>query len=139
METTHFGQINVALGWVWMILGITTGSIIGMYAFNGPMKAPRGHEDYSSLPRRLMRLGHIAFFALPMISILYGLSIDHAPISDQMKQIGSLSFLGCMIGLPVLLCVASFKESVKFLTPIPVLSGFIGLGIICWGFLRTII
>jgi len=136
MEPSHFGQINIVLGWTWMLLGITSGSILGFWSFGGPMKLPRGFEDYASLPRRMTRLAHIAFFALPMISILYGHSIDSIDVSDQLKLIGSYSFLVCMVGVPVFLLMASYYLPFKYLEVVPVSAGFVGLGIMAWGQLK---
>ena len=136
MPGTHFGELNIDLGWIWMILGILSGSVLGMWSFGGPMPLPKGFEEYSSLPRRMIRLAHIAFFALPMISILYGLTIDQAAISDQMKQLGCHCFLVCMFGVPTLLIAGAYYNPIKYLEAIPVSAGIIGLGIQCWAHLQ---
>jgi len=139
MEATHFGAINVTCGWIWMILGILSGSVIGMWSFGGPVPLPKGYESYASLPRRLTRLAHIAMFALPMISILYGMTIDSLAITDQLKVIGCYSFLVCMVGVPTLLIAASFYLPFKYLEVIPVSAGILGLGIQCWGNLQKLL
>ena len=61
-----YGQLNISLGWITIVLGILTGSILGMWSFNGPFKTPTGHHNYVDLPRRMNRLAHIALFALPL-------------------------------------------------------------------------
>lgn len=129
------GNLLVALGWSFMIVGILMGSIMGLYAFNGPVKAPPGHESYAALPRRLIRLAHIAFVALPLISIQYGVHIDATSLSDQWKWIGVISMIVAMIGVPVLLIGAAFYNPIKYLEVIPVSSIFLALGVIAWGWL----
>jgi hypothetical protein len=118
-----------------MIVGILMGAIMGMYAFNGPLKPPKGHESYASLPRRLIRLAHIAFVALPLICIQYGAYIDSANLTEQWKQIGSLSMIISMIGVPTLLIGASFYNPIKYLEVVPVSAMFIALGVIAWGWI----
>lgn len=109
------------------------GSIMGMYAFDGPFKPPRGHESYASLPRRLIRLAHIAFVALPIISIMYGMHIDTVDLPEHMKLIGSRSMIFAMIGIPTLLIGAAFYQPFKYLEVIPVSAIFVALAIIAWG------
>jgi hypothetical protein len=116
-----------------MIAGILMGSIMGMYAFDGPIKPPRGHESYASLPRRMIRLAHIAFIALPMISIQYGVHIDSAHLSEELKRVGSISMIVAMIGIPTLLIGASFYNPIKYLEVVPVSAIFIALALIAWG------
>ena len=128
------GQSAIAYGWVFMVVGIIMGSMLGMYAFAGPFRPPKGHEDYAALPRRLIRLAHIAFVALPMISILYGDHIDAAHLSDALKQFGCGAMILGMIGVPTLLIGASFYNPIKYLEVVPVSAILIALGIIAWGY-----
>jgi hypothetical protein len=128
------GYLNISLGWAFMIVGIFMGSIMGMYAFKGPLKAPKGHEDYTSLARRMIRLAHIAFVALPMISILYGMCIDTAHLSENLKHVGSYAMIFGMLGVPILLIAASFYNPIKYLEVFPVSAIFAALGIIAWGY-----
>jgi hypothetical protein len=115
----HFGAINIAMGWMTIVMGILTGSILGLWSFGGPFKTPPGHHNYTDLPRRLNRLSHIALFALPMISILYGMHIDSIPLSAELKQIGSYCWLVCMWGVPSFLTLASFYLPFKYFEVIP--------------------
>ncbi|WP_413290701.1 hypothetical protein [Bdellovibrio sp. HCB337] len=131
---THFGQINIAFGWMTIILGIISGSIIGMWSFAGPFKTPPGHTNYTDLPRRMTRLAHIAMFALPMISILYGQHIDLIPVSDTMKMVGSYCWLVCMWGVPSFLILGAIYLPFKYLEVIPVSCGTVALGIISYGY-----
>jgi uncharacterized protein YacL len=97
----------ISWGWSTMILGIVTGSLLGMFAFDGPFPAPAGMEDYSSLVRRMLRLAHIAFVALPLITIVYGGHIDGAQLPERWKKMGVYSMVFGMIGVPVFLILAS--------------------------------
>ena len=131
----EFGQLNIAWGWIWMVLGIASGSLLGMWAFGGPMPLPKTHQNYDDLPRRLVRLAHIAFFMLPLINITYGHHIDLIPVSDSLKMFGSYGMIICMIGVPLLLIGASYYLPIKYLEVIPVSAGFAALSIISYGYI----
>ena len=133
MEVTDFGELNIRLGWIFMVCGILSGSIIGMWAFAGPLPAPQTHKKYDDLARRLVRLAHIAMFMLPLISIVYGQHIDLLPISDSLKMYGSYGMILCMFGVPSLLILASLYLPFKYLEVIPVSAGFVALSIIAYG------
>lgn len=134
---THYGELNIATGWIFISLGITTGSILGMWSFAGPFPTPRGHHHYTDLPRRLNRLAHIACFMLPLISIVYGQYLDQAALSDTLKLVGSYGMLTCMIGVPLFLFLASFYLPFKYLEVIPVGAGTIALYLMSWAHLKA--
>jgi hypothetical protein len=129
------GKMNIILGWITMVTGILSGAIIGMYAFAGPFPAPKGHKDYADLPRRMVRLGHIALVMLPLINVVYGQFIDSIPVSDSLKLFGSWCMIVCMFGVPLFLFMASVYLPFKYLEVIPVTAGAIGLAIISYGHL----
>jgi hypothetical protein len=124
---TTFGQLNILAGWIFISVGITTGSILGMWSFGGPFPTPNGHHEYADLPRRLNRLAHIACFMLPIINILYGQYLDQTMLPDTLKQVGSYGMIICMIGVPLLLFLASFKPIFKYFEVIPVTCGTVAL------------
>jgi len=122
------GQKNISFGWIWIFVGIIVGAIIGMWSFNGPMLSPVG--DYTSLPRRMLRLSHIAFIALAMINILYGYEIDKI---KKYKILGSNFMIYGAILMPVLLIMAVFIEPLKYLTTIPAILIIIAISIMAFG------
>ena len=131
------GQLCIHLGWIWISLGITTGSILGLWSFSGPFPTPSGHHNYADLPRRLNRLAHIACFMLPLITIVYGQYIDIAPLSDSLKMWGAYGMLTCMFGVPTLLFLASFWLPFKYLEVIPVGAGTFALYLMSWAHLKS--
>jgi radical SAM superfamily enzyme YgiQ (UPF0313 family) len=65
------GQTNVRVAW-WMIGGsMALGAVLGLWSFGGPLPAPPGFRAFDDLPRRLVRLGHIAGIALLALNLLY--------------------------------------------------------------------
>jgi hypothetical protein len=129
----NIGALNIHLGWIWMVLGISSGALLGMWSFDGPVPLPSGYKKYDDLPRRLTRLAHIACFMLPLISINYGVHINSIPLSDDIKMLGCQLMLVCMFGVPTLLTLASFYLPFKYLEVVPVSCGFAALSIMGYG------
>ena len=127
------GWTNIHLGWINMVLGILSGSILGLWAFAGPFPTPKNHKNYDDLARRMVRLAHIAWFMLPLICIVYGVFIDSIPLSQSIKELGSICMIICMFGVPILLVLASICLPFKYLEVIPVGAGFIALSIMSYG------
>lgn len=127
----EIGEKNIRFGWIWMLLGIILGAILGMWSFNGPFPSPLG--DYTSLPRRLIRLSHIAFIALSIINILYGYEIDKIRFKEKTKKIGSVCMIWGAVLMPILLIVSAFFEPVKYLTMIPAILVLIAIAIMAFG------
>ena len=111
----EIGKRNISFGWFWILVGLIVGAVMGMWSFNGPFISPVG--DYSSLPRRMLRLSHVAFIALAIINILYGYEIDK--INSKYKKLGSNFILWGGVLMPVLLLGGVFYEPIKYLTMIP--------------------
>lgn len=69
-------SINLAVGWFSFLLGALSGAWMGL----------KFHREdwlggYQSFRRRMVRLGHIAFFGLGLINILFALSAVQFPTS----------------------------------------------------------
>src|SRR3989344_2722582 len=128
------GKKNISFGWIWILCGIILGAIMGMWSFNGPFPSPIG--DYTSLPRRMLRLSHIAFIALAIINILYGYEIDKIKVKEKLKNMGSSFMIYGAILMPLILIGAVFFEYLKYFTIIPTFLIIIALIIIVFGILR---
>tara|TARA_Y100000310_G_scaffold329542_1_gene399606 strand:- start:558 stop:953 length:396 start_codon:yes stop_codon:yes gene_type:complete len=113
----EIGRKNISFGWIWILFGIIVGAVMGMWSFNGPLASPIG--DYISLPRRMLRLSHIAFIALAIINILYGYEIDKTRLKEKLKKLGSNFMIYGAILMPLILLVSVFFENFKYLTMIP--------------------
>jgi len=128
------GNRNISFGWLWILIGIIAGAIMGMWSFNGPLTSPLG--EYTALPRRMVRLAHIAFIALAIINILYGYEIDK--IKSKFKNLGSQFMIYGAILMPLFLIAAAFFEPLKYLTVIPATLVTIALLIMVFGRFRSL-
>jgi hypothetical protein len=101
---------NWYLGWGLVLASFVTGAGIGI----------RFHREsflggYGSFPRRLLRLGHIAFAALGMANVLYALSPWTHPVASAGFAIG-----GC--GMPAVCFLTAWRKEARGLFLIPVLA-----------------
>jgi hypothetical protein len=122
--------------WASIVTGLALGGVIGLWSFDGPMAAPPGFEYPSALPRRLVRLAHIAFLALPVFNILHlHFGRPAAPLNrDIVSRAGPPAVPGAgapservcrtlIAGswiLPVTLAVAAWWPAAKYALPVPV-------------------
>src|SRR5215510_15126359 len=62
----HFGQLNLIVAWMGILLGFVTGLVLGLNFHR---------EDwlggYGTFKRRLYRLGHISFFGLGAVNLMF--------------------------------------------------------------------
>jgi len=125
------GEVNVTFGWIWILVGLVVGMILGL-------KAEGEHwlGGYSSLTRRYLRLGHIAFIALAIINILYGKELVSASLSDTSKNLGSFLMIFGAAGVPIACLTAAFWRKAKYLLPLSATSLLIGVFIIVVGLVK---
>lgn len=82
-------SLNLAVGWGSFLLGALSGAWIGL----------KFHRDdwlggYPSFRRRMVRLGHIAFFGLGLINILFALSAGQFPATSWTHHASWLLVVG---------------------------------------------
>ena len=117
------GQINVLFGWIWMCVGLFLGMILGLRA-----EGENWLGGYVSVPRRYLRLAHVAFIALSIINILYGKELGAVDLPNQVKDIGSALMIFGAMGVPLACISAAFLRKTKYFLPLPataVLAGAI--------------
>ncbi len=108
-----------ALALTSLLLGAVSGLVIGRWSFGGPLPEPAWIGGYSELPRRLVRLGHIALFALGMINLM--LARQHAG-SGLPERTTRLALASMNIGnllMPALLFATVFLPEMKYLLALP--------------------
>jgi hypothetical protein len=114
------GHANIRVAW-WMIgASMVVGAVLGLWSFGGPVVPPPGFRAFDDLPRRLVRLGHIAAIALPAQNLLYVPWVARSRWSEARRRAGCRLLLFGTLGLPSLLMVAAFWDPGRYLLPIPV-------------------
>lgn len=116
-----------------LLLGAVSGLVIGLWSFGGPLPEPAWIGGYSDLPRRLIRLAHIALFALGMINLM--LARQHAgfdlPARTTRLALAAMNFGNLL--MPTLLFATVFLPEVKYLLALPALAVSIALAIAAYG------
>ena len=85
---------------------------------------------YGSQPRRLVRLGHISFFGIGLLNLFYALSLIPLEVPLAAARWGSLSFALALLSMPTCCFLTAWRQPLRHLYPIPVLSATAGILII---------
>ncbi|MFC1847052.1 hypothetical protein ACFLYS_03235 [Chloroflexota bacterium] len=124
----NIGEVNVIFGWAWMCLGFIFGMTLGLWA-----EGDTWLGGYASVARRYLRLGHVAFIALPIINILYGKELPLVDLGDSMKYIGSYLMIFGAVGVPITCVSVAFVRKARYFLPLPASAILIGTIILVIG------
>ena len=108
-----------AIAWCSILAGALSGALLGLWSFNGPFPPPAWIGDYDALPRRFLRLAHVAMFALGFLHMLVARQITETPWRPDLDRLALNSMAVGNVLMPTLLIAAAVWEPMKFLTPIP--------------------
>lgn len=123
-------RLHLLIGWTSMVAGALSGAAIGLFF----------HKDdwlggYGSLQRRMVRLGHIAFFGLGILNVLFALSIAVRPLPALHTPIASAGFWLAAVTMPACCFLTAWRPGLRHLFPVPVLAVLAGLGGLIGGWL----
>ncbi len=112
----HAG-INLLFGWLWILLGFVTGMVMGMF-FHGE----NWLGGYGSFMRRMYRLGHISFFGLGTVNLLFWGTILLLSLNGPLVELASASFIVGGITMPICCLIMAHCPKAHLLFAVPVLS-----------------
>jgi len=118
------GQVNLVFGWLGLMLGVVSGFLIGL----GFHQETWG-GGYGSFPRRMIRLGHISFFGLGFLNILFALSLERVTMSAAVLPVAEAAFVIGAITMPLCCFLTAWRTSFRWLFALPVLS--LATGVAC--------
>ncbi|MFC1703847.1 hypothetical protein ACFL1E_03560 [Candidatus Omnitrophota bacterium] len=125
------GNVNIAFGWIWLLIGIIEAAWMGMHAFK-----PEWLGGYASLTRRFLRLSHIATMALAMVNIIYGLCLPLTHLSRVPKLMGSHAMIAAAVTMPLLCLLCVYRPGFQSLFFLPVVFFLTAVVIMVIGQLR---
>jgi hypothetical protein len=99
------GARNLRGGLMMMSLGLAGGLGMSLYAFTPMVPVPASLARYDDLPRRLIRLAHIAAIMLPLINVVLAPWLDRLRLSSALRQTASWLLLLGAAGLPLTLAL----------------------------------
>jgi hypothetical protein len=111
------GQIHLLLAWLWILLGFVSGLLLGLF-FHGE----HWLGGYASFKRRLYRLGHISFFGLGAVNLLFYFTLNRFPVTDPLAAIASWAFVVGAVTMPLCCGLMAHFPKARMLFAVPVLS-----------------
>ena len=114
-------SINLFAGWLAFFLGALSGALIGL----------KFHREdwlggYQSFRRRMVRLGHISFFGLGFINILFALSAAPYAASRWTHAASVLLVIGA-VTMPANCFLTAWRKPFRHLFFVPAGSTMIGI------------
>jgi hypothetical protein len=107
--------MNLFFGWLWIFSGFVSGTVLGMF-FHGEGWL----GGYGSLKRRMYRLGHISFFGLGIVNLMFSLTIHSAAAASQWGQLASWAFIAGGITMPVCCVIMAHAPKAHMVFVVPV-------------------
>lgn len=112
VDVTH---VNLLGGWSGIFAGIISGALVGLFFYRDDWLG-----GYQSYRRRLVRLGHISFFGLGILNILFALSAPTLHLPHGRLVVSSIALLIAAACMPVCCFVTAWWSPGRHLFPIPV-------------------
>jgi hypothetical protein len=122
------GQVNLLAGWIGILCGVLSGSCIGLFFHKEDWAG-----GYDSFRRRMLRLGHISFFGLGIVNLVFGLSVETGSLSSPSLNIIAVSFIIGAFTMPLFCYLTAWRRPFRHFFPIPVLSIALGLILVLAG------
>ncbi|MGD0208582.1 MAG: hypothetical protein ABSC89_13355 [Verrucomicrobiota bacterium] len=110
-------HLNLVIAWLWILLGFVAGMVLGMF-FHGE----NWLGGYGSFKRRMYRLGHISFFGLGVVNLLFCLTAQTFSLAGQLVSIASWAFIAGAITMPVCCVVMAHFPKAHLIFAVPVIS-----------------
>ena len=133
------GARNVKGGLMLLSLGLGAGLAMSLYAFQPLVPVPAALSHYDDLPRRLIRLAHIAAIMLPLINIVLGPWLDRLRLPMRARVAASWLLLAGGATLPAALALeAAVPTAIPLhLSALPAVAFCLGVFLVSAGAYRT--
>ena len=100
---------NLHAAWIGMLLGAVFGAVQGLFFHREEWLG-----GYASWPRRLLRLGHIAFFGLALVNLSFALTANALRLEGGLTWPSRLLILGA-ITMPLLCYLSAWRKPFRHL------------------------
>lgn len=108
--------MNIYAAWIGFLLGCISGVIPGLFFYKKEWLG-----GYASWQRRMIRLGHISFFGLGLLNLVFVFSVRHLGIDTGIKIPSVLLVIG-LYTMPAVCYLAAWKPFFRHLFFIPAVS-----------------
>jgi hypothetical protein len=119
---------NMWAGWSGMILGLVSGAVIGL----------KFHDEtfaggYPSFRRRMLRLAHVAFFALGIINVIFALTLISYEVDLRYPAVASASLALAVYLMPLVCYLSAWRKPFRHGFALPVTLVAIALVLLMQG------
>ena len=108
---------NLVLAWLWIMAGFISGFLLGL-----------GFHDekwlggYASHKRRLYRLGHISFFGLALMNLMFYFTAHGSNSGSFVMTLASWGFILGAISMPICCLVMAHRPKLRAIFLVPVVN-----------------
>lgn len=114
-----------------MLAGVLSGAAAGLFFHREDWMG-----GYAAYPRRLARLGHISFFGLGFVNLLFAATSAQIPLRPAYLTTASIALIAGAVTMPLCCYLSAWRKPLRHLFPIPVVSVTAGLLAILIGWWR---
>lgn len=118
------GIANLNFAWCWFLMGVVSGTVQGLWF----------HRDgwlggYDSWPRRLSRLGHIAFFGTGLLNLCFAFTVLLLGLEGLLVRWASPLLIVGAVAMSSVCYLAAWRKPLRHLFFIPVICLLLGVGL----------
>ena len=110
-------HLNLIVAWVWILLGFASG-----FALGSNFHQEQWLGGYASHKRRLYRLGHISFFGLALVNLMFYFTARSFAHATSTVTIASWGFIAGAVSMPICCLVMAHFPKSRALFLVPVIS-----------------
>lgn len=105
--------INLFAAWICFLSGALAGAITGLFFHREEWLG-----GYTHWRRRMVRLGHIAFFGIGLLNAVFVFTADHLGLTSGLELPGYLLILGAST-MPAVCYLSAFRDGFRHLFFVP--------------------
>ena len=108
---------NLFLAWLWILLGFASGMVLGLF-----FRGENWLGGYGSFQRRMYRLGHISFFGLGAMNLMFWMTLLTIPQPGPLAGIASTAFIIGALTMPICCGIMAHFPKAHLIFAVPVIS-----------------
>jgi hypothetical protein len=109
-------MLNIVVAWIGFLMGCVSGMVTGLF-FHGE----NWLGGYASWPRRMVRLGHLAFWGLAFLNLAFALTARALGLTSDLTVASTLLIVGA-ITMPLVCYLSAWRPYFRHVFFIPALS-----------------
>ncbi|MEJ2539928.1 MAG: hypothetical protein P8188_08165 [Gemmatimonadota bacterium] len=114
-------SLNLLVAWLWFTLGTVAGLVLGSFFHRKEWLG-----GYASVPRRMYRLGHISFFGLGILNLLFYFTAGALVSPTPSLGLASWALVVGAVTMPLCCALMAWSTRFRLLFAIPVTGVLLG-------------